>query len=79
MKYKVRENKSRDKDESHAVHAFCPTRWTVRGEALAAVISTHAGRAVTRHAKNHSPWWMIVFSFKSGEDVFVLNNMECTK
>ncbi|XP_068725038.1 zinc finger MYM-type protein 1-like isoform X1 [Montipora capricornis] len=30
------------KNESRGVHAFCPTRWTVRGEALAAVINNHA-------------------------------------
>ncbi|XP_068704855.1 zinc finger MYM-type protein 1-like [Montipora foliosa] len=30
------------KNESRGVHAFCPTRWTVRGEALAAVIYNHA-------------------------------------
>ena len=30
------------KNESRGVHAFCPTRWTVRGEALVAVINNHA-------------------------------------
>ena len=30
------------KNESRGVRAFCPTRWTVRGEALAAVINNHA-------------------------------------
>ncbi|XP_068735601.1 zinc finger MYM-type protein 1-like [Montipora capricornis] len=30
------------KNESRGVHAFCLTRWTVRGEALAAVINNHA-------------------------------------
>ena len=29
------------KNESPGVHAFCPTRWTVRSEALAAVINNH--------------------------------------
>ena len=71
--------KSRGKDTSHGVHAFCPTRWTVRGEGLTAVINNHAGKAVTRHASNQCRWWTIVFSFKSGEDVFSLNNMTCTK
>ena len=30
------------KNESRGVHKFCPTRWNVRGEALAAVINNHA-------------------------------------
>ena len=30
------------KNESRGVHAFCPTRWTVLGEVLAAVINNHA-------------------------------------
>ena len=30
------------RNESRGVHAFCPTRWTVRGEALAAVINNNA-------------------------------------
>ena len=29
------------KNESRGVHAFCTTRWTVQGEALAAVINNH--------------------------------------
>ena len=29
------------KNESRGVHAFCPTRWTVRSEALVAVINIH--------------------------------------
>ena len=33
---------SRGKDESRDVHTFCPTRWTVRAEALAAVINNQA-------------------------------------
>ena len=33
---------SRSKKELRSVHAFCPTSWTVRGEALAAVINNHA-------------------------------------
>ena len=28
-------------NESRGVHAFCPTRWTVRGEALASVLNNH--------------------------------------
>ena len=36
VKHKVRQNKSRGKNESRGVHAFCPSRWTVRGEVLAA-------------------------------------------
>ena len=30
------------KNGSRGANAFCPTRWTVRGEALAAVINNHA-------------------------------------
>ena len=30
------------KNESRGVHALCATRWTVRGEALAAVLNNHA-------------------------------------
>ena len=33
---------SRGKNESRGEHAFCLTRWTVRGEALAAVINNRA-------------------------------------
>ena len=33
---------NRGKNESCGVHALCPTRWTVRGEALAVVINNHA-------------------------------------
>ena len=33
---------SRGNNESRGVHAFCPTRWTARREALAAVINNHA-------------------------------------
>ena len=33
---------SRGKNESQGVHAFCHTRWTVRGEALAAVVNNQA-------------------------------------
>ena len=42
LKHKVRQNMSRGKNESRGEHAFCPTRWTVRGEALAAVINNRA-------------------------------------
>ena len=48
-KSKGKENTKLDKMRAEArmshvagVHAFCPTRWTVRGEALAAVINNHA-------------------------------------
>ena len=41
-KHKVRQNKSRGKNDSRGVHTFCLTRWTVRGEALAAVINNEA-------------------------------------
>ena len=40
-KHKVK-IRAETKNESRGVHAFCPTRWTVRGEALAAVINNHA-------------------------------------
>ena len=33
--------KEETQNESKGVHDFCPTRWTVRGEALAAVINNH--------------------------------------
>ena len=33
---------SRGKNESRGEHAFCPKRWTVRGEALAVVINNRA-------------------------------------
>ena len=33
---------SRGKNESRGEHVFCLTRWTVRGEALAAVINNRA-------------------------------------
>ena len=42
QKHKVRQNKSQGKNESRGVHAFCLTRWAVRGEALAVVINNHA-------------------------------------
>ena len=32
---------SRGKNESRGVPEFCPTRWTVRDEALAAAINNH--------------------------------------
>ena len=40
-KHKVRQ-KSRGKNVSRGVHALCPTRWTVCGEALAEVFNNHA-------------------------------------
>ena len=30
------------KNKSRGVHALCPTRWTVRGEALASVLHNHS-------------------------------------
>ena len=41
-KHKVRQNKSQGKNVSRGVHALCPTRWTVCGEALAEVFNNHA-------------------------------------
>lgn len=35
---KIREETA---NESRGVHALCPTRWTVRGEALASVLNNH--------------------------------------
>ena len=34
----------------------------------------YSRKAVTRHDSNQCRWWMIVFSFKAGEDVFAHNN-----
>ena len=34
----------------------------------------YSEKAVTLHATNQCRWWKIVFSFKAGEDVFMLNN-----
>ena len=36
--YKIR---AETQNESRGVHAFCPTRWTVRGESLDAVLNNH--------------------------------------
>jgi hypothetical protein len=33
--------RSETKNESRGVHALCPTRWTVRDEALASVLNNH--------------------------------------
>ena len=39
---KLDKTRAETKNESRGVHAFCPTRWTVRGESLASVIKNHA-------------------------------------
>ena len=36
---KLDEIRSETKNESRGIHAFCPTRWTVRGEALASILN----------------------------------------
>lgn len=33
---------SESENESKSVHTLCPTRWTVRGEALASVLNNHS-------------------------------------
>ena len=39
---KLHKIRAETKNELRRVHAFCPTRWTVRGKALPAVINNHA-------------------------------------
>ena len=38
---KLEELRKAGANESKSVHAFCPTRWTVRGDTLAAVTNNH--------------------------------------
>ena len=38
---KLDKTRAETQNESRGVHAFCPTRWTVRGESLEAVLNNY--------------------------------------
>ena len=38
---KLDEMKKQSKNDSKGIHVFCPTRWTVRGEALESILNNY--------------------------------------
>ena len=60
-------------NESRGVHAFCPTRWTVRGESLEVVLKNYMELIELWEwsldickDKDANPWMMTTFPFYSG-------------